>query len=578
MQIDYKNLLHYAIRPAYVKDVWNAGFRPLFPFVIQEFPVRSLMPAVLYLMRWSKRRGKGEFFKKFHDEQEKSPSANTIAKRISSNKIKGFDNKVKKDILGDALIAYCLENRKRSSDRRAPVIRAYPTHYFSSWIDLPVKPANLRDVPEAIVSMLVNQNKGRSLHPDIQRGFYKTLSGFDDNLLLKLYGNGVYVDGDKNSKSSDKFDEHAAVGIDELLTIRIAQFLENAPLKSANHDDIINIHPVAKNTSRYFFEDFNLLIRNYYDSIPRPTLTPMIESCISLGITSIFLSLADIALFWMDRGKIKEKNEQRILPLLVDCSRSSDRSLRMMSETMMEDITGTISKLPVITMIMKIIEFLMKEIKCKDIPGYLPYPTEHLNFLGEIFHERNAEARKITDKADGYCNSILSELSTSDEHQNIRAILEDGNMSPVQRLAETTVLMMGNKLQNAKFLSFLDSAMMANDTNPLCIKRNTTVNYRSTIKRSVNLSNNALEYLVHRHLKKDNNKDRDLNLIELLDILRERYGLYIAEAPEGYSFSSLNLRNNRMYFENQLRDLGLFTGVNDSETMKRLKPRFKCTT
>ena len=99
--------------------------------------------------------------------------------------------------------------------------------------------------------------------------------------------------------------------------------------------------------------------------------------------------------------------------------------------------------------------------------------------------------------------------------------------------------------------------------------------------KSVVLSNTLLDYLVHRHLQKSakggKTQERPLSFNQFLDVLESRHGLFIQHAPPGISISSEQLLKNRQILERRLRDLGLLVGVNDAESMKRLKRRFRNT-
>ena len=68
---------------------------------------------------------------------------------------------------------------------------------------------------------------------------------------------------------------------------------------------------------------------------------------------------------------------------------------------------------------------------------------------------------------------------------------------------------------------------------------------------------------------------RPLSFKGFVRILRDRYGFCIDVAPPGMTISNELLRLNRVVLERRLRDLGLLIGVNDAETMKRLRPRFQ---
>jgi hypothetical protein len=90
------------------------------------------------------------------------------------------------------------------------------------------------------------------------------------------------------------------------------------------------------------------------------------------------------------------------------------------------------------------------------------------------------------------------------------------------------------------------------------------------------MTDDLLDYLVHLHVARSLSKgvQRPLSFQQLLRIMRERYGLYVDQAPPGAVISDEVLRLNRGVLERRLRDLGLLIGVNDAESMKHLRPRY----
>jgi len=77
------------------------------------------------------------------------------------------------------------------------------------------------------------------------------------------------------------------------------------------------------------------------------------------------------------------------------------------------------------------------------------------------------------------------------------------------------------------------------------------------------LSHALLDFLVHRHLRRDGEgkATRPLTLRRFLDILRDHYGLYVVDRePPGASIPQDLLRANKQWLELRLRDLGLLVG------------------
>jgi len=131
---------------------------------------------------------------------------------------------------------------------------------------------------------------------------------------------------------------------------------------------------------------------------------------------------------------------------------------------------------------------------------------------------------------------------------------------------------------------FLSSALMTDEVNGLAKRRKVTLQrsrgkgqHRRGDALSIVLTNTVIEYLVHRHLRRlgKGRKAYALSFPEFLRILRERYGFFVDQAPPNMQVPSELLQRNRRMLERRLRDLGLLTGVNDAERMKKLKARYK---
>ena len=140
------------------KRLWTANVDALLPVTPQGFAIGPILPAVLYMFRWAHRRGRGRFQKAFRSDASKPTISDvTVALSKSNDAFVNFDSDVKRNILGDLLLCYLLENKGHVEGQNAEVQRVFPTHYMSSWIDLPYTIAHLRFVPETLVALLAQQ-------------------------------------------------------------------------------------------------------------------------------------------------------------------------------------------------------------------------------------------------------------------------------------------------------------------------------------------------------------------------------------------------------------------------------------
>ena len=578
------------------KKLWTSIYLPALPFTPQDFTMGAVMPAVLYMFRWGHRRGKGTFIKTFGKKEgnkNKPPTiddvTNTLCKR--NDFFSGFDSDIGRAILGDMLLSFCLENKNHQIGRVEQVQRAYPAHYLASWIDLPSKVTNLRYIPEMIVSLLTKQEAGEFIIRNDKASKFAVGVGFDDNILLKLFGTGMRIKGDYRSNlTSDEFIESeesgSYVGIDQLLTIRMAQACGEAPLKakgSGEGEKIFNQHPLAKKATKFFIEDLSVFIQAYGETIPRQTLLQMIESCLSLGITNIYYSSVKMLLEWDQSGSLPAYDDQQSWLLFVDCSSGNDIRLRRVAEESMTDLLRRFERLPIIMMCLRILDdqVTYDPIVKKHVPqNVYPDSTAIINFLGDIMHNENEFSRDIHRDINKLCFKLADAFQEEDEETAVQELLRQDN-NPIIKLSEALCLLMGNDKQLRKFYTFLDSCMAVNQPNGLATKRK--ISQRDTTgktirgdARSIVLTNPMLDFIVHRHLRKaaKGKGPKSLAFIDLLKLLKDRYGLYIDEAPPGMSIPVELLHLNREILERRVRDLGVLVGVNDAESMKLLQQRF----
>ena len=574
-----------------VNKLWTANYDPAIPFTIQGFDIGSLLPAILYIFRWGHRRGKGKFIESYGKEDDKKSIAtiNGILTILCDQKeFEGFNNDATQAILGDMLLSSCLENKNHLPGRDEKVQRAFPTHYLASWIDLPEKEAHLRFVPEMLVALLLHQEDGEYIKRSLRKNYFGVGCGFDgENILLSLFGNGMSISGDKKSDvKSDHFDEnHLSVGIDQLLTVRLAQGCGQAPFKaeSRNGGLIKNRWPIAVLATDSLREDFNVFVQAYGEIISRQSFLQMLESCLSLGLTNIFFSTINMLTAWKKTGTLPTHHKQCTMPLFVDCSTGNDKELRNLAEESMSQFIRQLVHLPHILMSMGIIETEIRsdgELR-GSIPSVTPDSTEFINLLGSIYKKNHPSSEQLFKDINKMCYKIADALKEDDGNEPELQALLLGSDNPIDRLAESLCKLMGEKNLFYKHITAVNSMLLIDMPNGMAqkrkISRKTDGKTISSDARSIVLTNTMLDYIVHRHLRKAAKRKRQntLTFIDLLHILRDRYGLYVDESPPGMQISAETLLRNKRILERRLRDLGVLVGVNDAEIMKRLCPRFR---
>ena len=576
---------------AMTREVWSGDYHKVLPVTLQDYELSAVLPAVFYMFRFGERRGTGKFLDTFGAnegtpaQRRRSATVERIGEKLAPSRgFVGFDSPEGKAILGDLLLCFCLENAKHSQGRDQQVQRIGPAHYLASWVDLPSHVANLRYIPEMIVATLADQDGEHvKVNDEGDKTWFAVGRGYEDNVLLRAFSQGVARRGDVlEDRSSDRFNERdATVGLDQLLAIRLAGEIGSAPqaIPGRQASRISNQRPLTECAALNFSDDIRRFLRAYSAVLPRHALVDMLESCISVGMTTVLSNLVEMLLAWADQGRVPERSAQRPTAVLVDCSNGVDLRIQGCAEQSMDDLMRRMERLPDVLMVLRLLDHhavLNKRIKDKSAATW-PYATDWIDLLGDLLHERHSEANHIHYSIEEKAERLADKLTS--DYDEVRATLSNANSqpNPVWRLAHGLTTLMGPKLVRSRFSGFIDSSLLIGRPNGLAAKRKTSRGGRRRDVRSLVLTDPVIEYLVHLHLLRSGNKPgvRRLSFGEFVDVLRNRYGFCIDVAPLGMSISNELLQRNRAILERRLRDLGLLAGVNDAEAMKRLRPRFE---
>ena len=445
------------------KEIWSASYDKILPVSLQTFDISAMLPAVFYMFRFGYRRGAGKFQKTFGSaESSKSTQrrnrAATIERVVNrlvseDSSFIGFNEDSERAILGDMLLSFNLENTSRASGRTEPVARVFPSHYMASWIDLPDSVAHLRHVPEMIVALLANQNGQKiTLSEKEDKTEFSVGHGYENNVLLLPFRKGVEQKGTLiGDRSADKFNEKEDVGLDQLLMIRIAEQLGRAPerLRGDEESQISNQLPIAERASSLFSEHLRRFVVGYASVIPRSSFIEMLESCIAIGLTTIISSVFEISIKWFEEGTIPCKEEQKPFPIFVDCSNGVNTQLRNLAEESMDEFVRRIERFPMLLMILRILDYTAShDYRLKPLLGKMksqPYATELINFLGELYHSRRAEADMLKYSIDTKTMELAERIE--EDCPNEAQMLKNCslNENPVYRLAEALISLQSSK-------------------------------------------------------------------------------------------------------------------------------------
>ncbi len=589
-----KELLAQATTPRFADLTWTSATMPVYPAIPQNFAVGGILPAIFYLFRRGVRRGTGHFHKTY-----RSGSAVTISSILEvlacgvaeqangqAARFVEFRDELRKEVLGDLLLAHTLENRRRSESKAEEVIRVYPSHFFASWVDLPVKVAHLRWVPEMVVALLAEQDLADALQP-CDQGPFPIAKKPQENLMLRPFHRGVIFGDNPSQLSGDQFDEKHGLSVDELLSVAIGLGCGQAPeqsrsLSGKDSSGIPSRRPLSSRATRIFRDDLKTFLEQFADAVPRRALTPMLESLIGLGVWHSFQSSLRCVVQWERSYAVPSQEKQLPHPVFVDASGGLERDLQLASE---ESMDGVLRLLDEATVAMACVRILDAEVwGFPEMAARCPVHADGqawLDLLGRVRSRTEEDSEYVLYSIRKHCANLQRVLTETASSPEVSALLSSpmAREDPTKALADALCQMMGEKLLQSFYLNFVDSAGMVNEPYGLVRKRRvrrtlSDGTIRRKEARSVVLSNELLEALVHTLLAQHNLR---LSYAEFLWLLRDRYGLFVDEAPPEMSIDRELLLLNRALLESRLRDLGLLTTVNDAESMKLLRPRYRAS-
>jgi hypothetical protein len=239
--------------------------------------------------------------------------------------------------------------------------------------------------------------------------------------------------------------------------------------------------------------------------------------------------------------------------------------------------------LPVILMALRLLDRAARHdpgIKKLNVSS-CPDATEWLNLLGDLLNNRRDEAMMVVYELERRASELAEKLE--DDYPETAELLRQSqsDTSALWRLSEALTSLLGRENTQSNLIKCVDSVLLMQRPNGLASKRIVTrsdadpATRKRRELRSLVFTDSVLDYLVHLHtLNVGSREVRALSFKAFLRILKARYGFCVDEAPQGITISNELLQANRTALERRLRDLGLLVGVNDAESMKRLRPRF----
>jgi len=560
------------------RQIVGIGCEELLPVDFNAFNISMIWPTVLYLFRYGRRRGKGNWEATYAIEGCRSaPTPRQVSTRFrdrASEVLQGFDSDAGRDILADWLASGILDTIWSSGDPDDPVIRIRPLHALTSWVDLPKSVANLRGIPEFLVSTLANGGKDDKSG---NQGPFAVRQPPESNLLYRVFGRGLRIP-DLDDRTKDAYEETVGLDPDILLCIRLAQTMGHAPPEQKGDSARLPAFgSVNQNQLRRLREDFSALLRAYGHSAPPAVLADFLGSATALNLTPFFLGHMRAVLGLFETGALQRPSACDSA-LFLDCTdgnsekvkEAAERSFLNHVELMHRYLRAHLG----FRWLARFVEKHGKTLKIQkqEIPDPNRDTIKYLTFLAEL-----RGAPKMQTLAETRLDQFQEAYEQAGEEmdETVRGLIEleiEPEAEPFDRWL-SVLLAIQKDLGERLVTQFYPGLTGANTSFGLLRLGSRREPHRYS------LSDTLLETLVHALTlrRKSPLQGCRPSIRQFLQDLRNHYGLYIHELPpqlDPYGGPASLREANLNALKDRLRRLGLFQAVSDAEAMQRIQGRY----
>ncbi|MBW1953665.1 MAG: hypothetical protein JRI66_11380 [Deltaproteobacteria bacterium] len=550
--------------PNELKYLKGARYEPAMRIYYNDFFLEDILPGFFYLTRTARRRGRGDWAGR---------TARDVAAELSQRKDKfiGFDDDNSRRILEEWLKASVLRLIERAGTEKVMSVR--PLHFMTYRVDLPTNWAHTRSVPEFLAAILHQKPDTAPLGDE---NIFPLQS--PQNLFWQIFGVGLthprphfFLNADL-----DTYDNSVDLDIEALLAVRVVEGLRKPADRKG---EISGFEPLCPKQARLFREDFSLFLRAYAPPVvPVRVLGDYLLCLLALNLTIYSLKHFAASNYLYDTGEWLDDRwhdwEPDIYPDLTGGRVRKSRELARQSFRRHQD--WILRQLR--TMIgFRLLDYYL--MPATDIPELRQLrQLTGIKFLQTLALGRQPSFKEVYNETQGSARPALRGLQQYQQEdgewpEDMKSIANDPAMPPFDRLVE---LLAANQYDlQRNILRFFFSITRRNLESGLL-----SGNPRRQDDNYYTLGIQMLETLVQLLILKpgDPPKLRPLDIYDFVDILKERYGIWIDEPPPsldtGYEARAA-AQANFAALKEKLRQLGFFRAVTDARRMQRLKPRFQ---
>lgn len=532
--------------------------------------LEDVLPGLFYLIRCRRQRGQGQFGKK--------SSLGMAQELCASGLVDNECGEAGEGVLEAWLRASIL--RLARHGRKADIMSVRPLHFMSYRVDLPSTWSHLRSVPEFVAAVLTHNGAKGNGEATNDKLFPL---GQSENLFYRTFGIGMESEFPA-SLDKDTYDEDSELDIESLLLVRLMQ-LTKPPAPITSNGEVRSFEPLCPGRAEKFRQDFSTFLRNYSPrEIPPRVLGEFVMALLSLNLTIYFVEhclsankLYETGVF--DNDKRSAGHLQWEPAIFVDLTNGKNRKCRDLAKASYQRHMRIISQ-HLRTMVgFRIIERVLH--KANDIPEIAELTRQGKMDVGNTITYLEAFARARLDpglesyrRVQAHANGVIADLADHDKRN--KEVLDASaleTLTPFDRLIEAVVTSdLHFPQQTLKFHGDIARA-----------GHRVSILGRTSLKRLdtyYTLTSGMLEMLIQMVPLRPQGKPsaREMDVYEFIDMLRERYGIWIDKPPpeiddsvEAHQAADANV----LALKETLRQLGALRALTDARGMQTIIPRYQ---
>jgi len=347
-------------------------------------------------------------------------------------------------------------------------------------------------------------------------------------------------------------------------TVGILMLTQGIIEKKKPNTEVVHTKPLLTKQTDLFNDDIRRLLL-YKDVLPRTVFIDYLRILIGFHLSLYVMKLIYLLPRMREEGKIDVEDDWNIL---IDVSNDMDSRIAPLACKDIERIINSLN------------EYFHATFEINVIQKYLRDKSVDSSVANALATLKNGFDRSSDYFLSGISN--IKESANDDNEQMIDEMLQyfdetDYFAKYIHLLEKTNG---GSSYQYPFYLRMIDSLSMKNSESQLLADGRRSRRHPRRASMGSKLLETLVQILVLKPMDDGTYKSRALSIDELVQLIRDRYGLIINGSNEE-RFAGADVethaafKENMEAFKNKLRQIGFYTDLSDACLLQKIRPRYK---